>query len=186
MVGIATSTDTLDDSLYPIAILVDELKHEDVQLRLNSIKKIHIIGTDWLLVTGSLASIATATYVVTILPMMQRRLLVSSVRSRNCCRFSMVRPQRFFQERSTQLILCLLDSLDDEDEVLLVMAEELGGFVDVVGGPSEAYRLLKPLESLATVDEASVRDMVCGWMSHSHCDCIAFHIDVFLCGGSRL
>lgn len=40
------------------------------------------------------------------------------------------------------------------------MAEELGGFVDVVGGPSEAYRLLKPLESLATVDEASVRDMV--------------------------
>lgn len=40
--------DTLDDSLYPIAILVDELKHEDVQLRLNSIKKIHIIGTDCL------------------------------------------------------------------------------------------------------------------------------------------
>lgn len=34
-----------DDSLYPIAILVDELKHEDVQLRLNSIKKIHLIGT---------------------------------------------------------------------------------------------------------------------------------------------
>jgi hypothetical protein len=36
---------TLDDSLYPIAILVDELKHEDVQLRLNSIKKIHVIGS---------------------------------------------------------------------------------------------------------------------------------------------
>jgi serine/threonine-protein phosphatase 2A regulatory subunit A len=53
----------------------------------------------------------------------------------------------------------MIDSLDDEDEVLLVMAEELGDFVDVVGGPAHAYLLLKPLESLATVDEASVRDM---------------------------
>lgn len=33
-----------DDSLYPIAILVDELKHEDVQIRLNSISRIHVIG----------------------------------------------------------------------------------------------------------------------------------------------
>jgi hypothetical protein len=33
-----------DNSLYPIAILVDELKHEDVQLRLNSIRQIRIIG----------------------------------------------------------------------------------------------------------------------------------------------
>jgi serine/threonine-protein phosphatase 2A regulatory subunit A len=44
--------------------------------------------------------------------------------------------------------------------VLLVMAEELGRCVDVVGGPASAYPLLTPLESLATVDEASVRDMV--------------------------
>lgn len=39
------------------------------------------------------------------------------------------------------------------------MAEELGNFVDVVGGPAMAYPLLTPLESLAIVDEASVRDM---------------------------
>lgn len=52
------------------------------------------------------------------------------------------------------------DSLDDEDEVLLVMAEELGKFVDVVGGNDYAHLLLTPLEALATVDEASVRDMV--------------------------
>lgn len=52
------------------------------------------------------------------------------------------------------------DSLDDEDEVLLVIAEELGNFVEVVGGPAHAHLLLNPLESLATVDEASVRDMV--------------------------
>lgn len=39
-----TARGDADDSLYPIAILVDELKHEDVQLRLNSMRKIHIIG----------------------------------------------------------------------------------------------------------------------------------------------
>lgn len=39
------------------------------------------------------------------------------------------------------------------------MAEELGKFVEVVGGPPHAHLLLCPLESLATVDEASVRDM---------------------------
>lgn len=62
--------------------------------------------------------------------------------------------------RLTVLFVWAEDSLDDEDEVLLVMAEELGKFVEVVGGPAHAHLLLSPLESLATVDEASVRDMV--------------------------
>lgn len=44
---------TVDDSLYPIAILVDELKHEDVQLRLNSMRKIHIIGACRILCCGA-------------------------------------------------------------------------------------------------------------------------------------
>ncbi|ETI43715.1 hypothetical protein F441_11339 [Phytophthora nicotianae CJ01A1] len=101
-----------DNSLYPIAILVDELKHEDVQLRLNSIRQIRIIA-------------------------------------------EALGPER----TQNELLPFMNDSLDDEDEVLLVMAEELGDFVDVVGGPAHAYLLLKPLESLATVDEASVRDM---------------------------
>ena len=33
-----------DDSLYPIAVLIDELRNEDVQLRLNSIKKLSTIA----------------------------------------------------------------------------------------------------------------------------------------------
>lgn len=33
-----------DNSLYPIAILIDELKNEDVQLRLNSIKRLSQIA----------------------------------------------------------------------------------------------------------------------------------------------
>jgi hypothetical protein len=73
----------------------------------------------------------------------------------------------------------IVDSLDDEDEVLLVMAEELGNFVDVVGGPSMAFPLLTPLESLATVDEASVRDMavksICRIVEQMQSDHIAEH-----------
>ena len=36
--------DAGDDSLYPIAVLIDELRNEDVQLRLNSIKKLSTIA----------------------------------------------------------------------------------------------------------------------------------------------
>ena len=41
----ASASDTGgDDSLYPIAVLIDELRNEDVQLRLNSIKKLSTIA----------------------------------------------------------------------------------------------------------------------------------------------
>lgn len=33
-----------DDNLYPIAVLIDELRNEDVQLRLNSIRKLSTIA----------------------------------------------------------------------------------------------------------------------------------------------
>lgn len=47
---------------------------------------------------------------------------------------------------------------DDDDEVLLAMAEELGKFVPLVGGPAHAHVLLPVLETLATVDETVVRN----------------------------
>ncbi|RHY22315.1 hypothetical protein DYB25_012865, partial [Aphanomyces astaci] len=67
------------------------------------------------------------------------------------------------------------ETLDDDDEILLALAQELGTlpdsscstsltlsiageFVDLVGGPLNAYHLLSLLESLVAVDEASVRD----------------------------
>ena len=52
------------------------------------------------------------------------------------------------------------ESIDDEDEVLLALAEELGNFVEYVGGPAHANVLLTPLETLATVEETVVRDKV--------------------------
>lgn len=102
------------EDLYPIAILIDELKSEDVQLRLNAIHRISTIA----LALG---------------------------------------PQRARDE----LVPFIQESLDDEDEVLLALAEELGkNFEDHLGGPQHAHLLLAPLENLAAVEETLVRDKV--------------------------
>ena len=99
----------------PIAILMDELRSEDVQLRLNAIHSIPTIA----LALG---------------------------------------PDRAREE----LIPFLQDSLDDEDEVLLALAEELGkNFEQYVGGNEHAHVILGPLENLSTVEETLVREKVC-------------------------
>ncbi|XP_071495704.1 serine/threonine-protein phosphatase 2A 65 kDa regulatory subunit A beta isoform-like [Diadema antillarum] len=102
---------TADDSLYPIAVLIDELRNEDVQRRLNSIKKLSTIA-----------------------------LALGVERSRG------------------ELIPFLTDTIYDEDEVLLALAEQLGTFTPLVGGQEHVPCLLAPLESLATVEETVVRD----------------------------
>ncbi len=58
----------------------------------------------------------------------------------------------------SELVPFLSENIDDEDEVLLAEAEQLGNFVPYVGGPSHAYLLLPLLESLSTVEETVVRD----------------------------
>jgi len=100
-----------DEALYPIAVLIDELRNEDVQLRLNSIKRLSTIA-----------------------------LALGEERTR------------------AELIPFLTDTIYDEDEVLLALAEQLGGFTPLVGGPAHVHVLLPPLESLATVEETVVRD----------------------------
>merc|ERR1719460_1874594 len=98
------------ESFEPIAILIDELKNEDVEIRLNSVRR--------------LGTIAVA---------------LGVERTRN------------------ELIPFLTDSIEDEDEVLSVLAEELGNFVEHVGGPDFAVSLLPPLEQLACTEETVVR-----------------------------
>lgn len=58
----------------------------------------------------------------------------------------------------SELIPFLSENVDDDDEVLLAEAEQLGGFVPFVGGPSHAFILLPLLENLATVEETVVRE----------------------------
>ena len=50
------------------------------------------------------------------------------------------------------------DSVEDEDEVLTALAEELGNFIEYVGGPEFGHVLLAPLENLAAIEEPLVRD----------------------------
>ena len=52
------------------------------------------------------------------------------------------------------------DSVEDEDEVLTALSEELGNFVEYVGGPEYGHVLLSPLENLAAIEEPLVRDKV--------------------------
>ncbi|KAG7099227.1 hypothetical protein E1B28_001093 [Marasmius oreades] len=100
------------DDIAPIAILMDELRSDDVQLRLNAIHSIPTIA----LALG---------------------------------------PDRAREE----LVPFLQDSIDDEDEVLLALAEELGrNFEEYIGGKEHAHLLLGPLENLSTVEETLVRD----------------------------
>ena len=52
----------------------------------------------------------------------------------------------------------ILDMIDDEDEVLLELAKSLGDFLPHIGGKSNVMNVIKPLESLWTVEEGAVRD----------------------------
>ncbi|EAU93116.2 Ser/Thr protein phosphatase 2A regulatory subunit A [Coprinopsis cinerea okayama7 len=100
------------EDIAPIAILMDELRSEDVQLRLNAIHSIPTIA-----------------------------LALGPDRARD------------------ELIPFLQDSVDDEDEVLLALAEELGrNFEEYIGGSEYAHILLGPLENLSAVEETLVRD----------------------------
>ncbi|KAH8692844.1 protein phosphatase 2a 65kd regulatory sububit [Talaromyces proteolyticus] len=102
---------TESDELYPIAVLIDELKHDDVLLRLNAIHRLSTIA-----------------------------LALGPERTRD------------------ELIPFLDDSVEDEDEVLTALSEELGNFVEYVGGPEYGHVLLSPLENLAAIEEPLVRE----------------------------
>lgn len=57
------------------------------------------------------------------------------------------------------LIPFLCSIIDDDDEVLLALAEQCGKLVPLVGGNAHANLILPCLENLAGVDETVVRDM---------------------------
>ncbi|KAM6179011.1 serine/threonine-protein phosphatase 2A 65 kDa regulatory subunit A beta isoform-like [Rhynchocyon petersi] len=99
-----------DNSLYTVTVLIKGLYSENVQLRLNSLKKLSTIA-----------------------------LALGVERTR------------------TELLPFLTDTIYGESEVLLALAEQLGNFTGLVGGPDFAHCLLPPLESLASVEDTAVR-----------------------------
>jgi serine/threonine-protein phosphatase 2A regulatory subunit A len=56
--------------------------------------------------------------------------------------------------------MLIAESVEDEDEVLVALSEELGSFIEYVGGPQWGHVLLSPLENLAAIEEPVVRDKV--------------------------
>lgn len=100
-----------DESLYPIAVLIDELRVEDVQVRLRAVEKLRMI-----------------------------------------CKA--LGPERTRDE----LLPFISETVYDEDEVLLALAEQLGEMVPEVGGAEYAYTLLESLDRLSQVEETIVRD----------------------------
>lgn len=100
-----------ESTLTVVCACRDELKNEDVALRLHSVRKLSTIA-----------------------------LALGEERTRN------------------ELIPFITESSDDEDEVLLALADELGRFLPYVGGPQYGHVLLTPLESLCSVEETVVRD----------------------------
>lgn len=55
--------------------------------------------------------------------------------------------------------------------MLLALAEELGGFLEHVGGAEHATCLLPPLEQLSTTEETVVREKVGRTISALPCSC---------------
>jgi hypothetical protein len=51
-------------------------------------------------------------------------------------------------KHASNLYNAYLDLMDDEEEVLLVLAEVLGSFLEFIGGPAHVVTLFKPLEKL--------------------------------------
>lgn len=54
----------------------------------------------------------------------------------------------------------LIDCIDDEDSVLIIIAEKLGSLCSYLGSSEFTYVLLKPLELLICGEESSIRDKV--------------------------
>ena len=56
----------------------------------------------------------------------------------------------------TELIPYVSELIDDEDAVMLALAENLGKLTTHVGGITKAKFLLKPLEQLCSVEDGTV------------------------------
>ena len=54
----------------------------------------------------------------------------------------------------------ILELLDDDEEVLITLAEVLGSMLDHCGGAAHAEHLFKLLEKLFGIEEQTVREKV--------------------------
>lgn len=98
-------------NVQSIAIAIDELRHEDVNVRVGAYHKLGFIA-------------------------------------------EALGPHR----TRSELLPYVYEFIDDEDEVLVVLAETLASFLPYVGGAEYISQIFQPLEALAGAGEACVRD----------------------------
>lgn len=136
--------------LLPIALIIDELRSEDPAARLASMHKLQDVGASQRGMESARPRPSISSFVT------EPRHSPCDNRLPDIPAAAALGPERTRDE----LVPFVTESVDDEDEVILALATQLGRMIPHVGGPEHAAVLLPPLESLAGVEEASVRDMV--------------------------
>jgi serine/threonine-protein phosphatase 2A regulatory subunit A len=134
-----------NDELYPIAVLIDELKVSTFQFG-RWYPNSHISST-----TMSFSD----SMPFTVYPRSRLHLGPTEL-GRSSSHSLMVRLA--FNRLTPHLTV--IDSVEDEDEVLTALSEELGNFTEYVGGAKHGHVLLSPLENLAAIEEPLVREKV--------------------------
>eukprot|EP00755_Sulcionema_specki_P015661 Sspe_Gene.60019::Locus_33023_Transcript_1_1_Confidence_1.000_Length_1848::g.60019::m.60019/K03456/PPP2R1; serine/threonine-protein phosphatase 2A regulatory subunit A len=103
-----------EESLFPVAVLIDELKNKELATRLRATNQLRVIA------------------------------------------------EALGFERTRDELIPFITEMgngwDDDDEVLICIAQQFKDFLDYVGGPRYAGTLLRPLEQLASMEEPTVRD----------------------------
>ena len=124
----------------------DELKNEDIALRLNSVRRLSTIA----LALGEERT---------------RKELIPFLADSNDDEDEASSSSRLFSGDKVRHSTCSWRALPaawnsacNSLQVLLALAEELGRFVPYVGGPAHAHVLLHPLEGLSAVEETVVRE----------------------------
>ncbi|MCO5555547.1 hypothetical protein L7F22_009092 [Adiantum nelumboides] len=131
---------------------ISPLRHEDVILKASSPDPNLILGPGTFV--NQLATYWPAAHFGPFSPS-----LPLATRGNEQLKFLSGAQRESWEERTRkELIPFLSENNDDDDEVLLAMAEELGAFIPYVGGIEHAHVLLPPLETLCTVEETVVRE----------------------------
>lgn len=132
---------------YSLAVLIDGFRSEEAQTRLNSVRKLSVIAK----------ALGPARTRNELIPFLTGEFEDSIVTSRlgwaglgwtglvDC---------------DSCLCVSFTDFVDDDDDVPAALAEELAKLVPLTGGPEFGHLLLPPLETLACVEESSIREKV--------------------------
>lgn len=140
-------------SIAEVAQLIDNMKHTDLELRLAAVRELAVIAR----------ALGPARTRMELLPFVKGKCAVVTLLGMGTCALCRLcrgrrsgtrrtaHDLRTATTRSQTRAFSRADSIDDEEDVLVVVAEQLADFVPLVGGPEHAHSLLPTLEVLVAV-----------------------------------